>query len=432
MRAPVGSPWMPALLIVMLGCVLGGCHQRQASHADCQIVLPERAVKVNVISYPSPGMPFYGEQMTKCSAPGHLEVRHQTLPYEELVSQATISLSSKDVSRYQLLHVSDNLLIEWASKGWLTPLDDLVRKYWTAYHLDEIPERVWNAVKVNGHVFAVPGLQNTENLIYRKDVLAKYGLQPPRTIDELERVCQVLKDKGAGRYPLVMMYSKSSDDFPLEFHDLVHSMGGRWFNDDGSPAFNDQTGRAALARMVGLYHECMHPDTVNFTVEDAAIGLQQGQFVMGVLWMNNEPQLDDPKVSRYAGDFGFAPAPAACPNCAPAGAWAIDSWVIPATAGVDRDLLFRLVMEALKTSHQIQASKVILVTRTDAAHAAQSPYWAPSVTAIERGAEALPQRPYTYLAVNALQQYGMEALLGHLSVEEALDRAAAQFSPRHA
>ena len=418
-----------ALLIASLGCLLVGCHRREGGgHGDCQLLTPPTTIRINVISYPSPGMPFFGEQMVKCSEPPRLEIRHQMLPYEELVSQATISLSSNSTSHYQLVHVSDNLLIEWASKGWLAPLDELVRKYWTQYRLDEIPEIVWNAVRVDGHIFAVPGLQNTENLIYRKDVLAQYALSPPRTFNELQHACRVLKEKGAAEYPLVMMYSKSADHFPLEFHDLLHSMGGRWFNDDGSPAFNDKTGQMVLSRMAALYRTCMHPDTVNFTVEDAVIGLQQGQFVLGVLWMNNEPQLDDPNVSKYAGHFAFAPAPAACSSCPPAGAWAIDSWVVPANAGVDRDLLFHIVMEGLKTANQMKASAVTLVTRTEAAKAAQSSYWAPGLAAIDRGIEALPRRPYTYLAVNALQRYGMEALLGHMPVEQALNRAAVEFS----
>lgn len=426
-RAPSAHARL-AMMAGLLGCFLGGCRQPESNHGDCHVSIPQQRTRINIVSYPSPGMPFFGEQMAKCSEPPGLVVHHEMLPYEELVSQATISLSSNSVSRYQLIHVSDNLLVEWASKGWLAPLDDLVRKYWTQYRLEEIPARVWNAVSIDGHIFAVPGLQNTENLIYRKDVLAQYALSPPQTFEELEHACRVLKEKGATKYPLVMMYSKSADHFPLEFFDFVHSLGGRWFNDDGSPAFNDKVGNDALLRMASLYRSCMDPGTVNFTVEDAVIGLQQGQFVIGVLWMNNEPQMDNRNVSRYAGHFGFAPAPAGCPTCPPAGAWAIDSWVIPASSGADRDLIFHLVMEGLKTVNQRKASAVTLVTRTEAARAAQSPYWAPGLTAINQGAEPLPPKPYTYLAVNALERYGMEALLGHLSVEEALNRAAAQFS----
>ena len=416
-----------AVLLVAV-TLLGACARQPGDRGACNVTAPTKATKVNIISYPSPGMPFFGEQMAKCSAPPLLAVRHQMLPFDELVTQSTVSLSSHTASRYQIIHVSDGQLVEWASKGWLASLDDLVKKYWSLYRLDEVPDRVWDGVRINGHIYAVPGLQNTENLYYRKDVLAQHGLRVPQTFDELEHACLVLKEEGAAQYPLVMMYSKSSEHFSIEFHDLLHSMGGRWFNDDGSAAFNDTTGRAALTRMAALYRTCMDPNTINFTPEDAIIGLQQGQFVMGVMWMNNEPQVNDSRVSKFAGRFAFAVAPGTCATCPPAGAWAIDSWVIPANAGVDRDLLFRIVMEGMKTSNQINASAITLVPRQGAARAAESAYWAPGLAAIDRGAATLPRRPYTYLAVNALERFGMEALLGNISVDAALNRAASQFS----
>jgi ABC-type glycerol-3-phosphate transport system substrate-binding protein len=419
--------WQPWVLAAVM--LTSACGQQATTDGDaCRVTAPARATKINIISYPSPGMPFFGELMAKCSAPPFLQVRHQMLPYDELMSQSTISLSSHIASRYQVIHVSDGELVEWANNGWLAPLDELVKKYWAEYRLDEIPERVWDVERVNGHIYAIPGLLNTENLYYRKDVLAKYGMSVPRTFDELEHACHVLEEKGVAKHPLVMMYSKSSQHFSIEFHDLLHSMGGRWFNDDGSPAFNDQSGRAALTRMAILYHDCMEPGTVNFTPEDAIIGLQQGQFVIGVMWMNNEPQVDDTSLSKFAGRFGFATAPSACPSCPPAGAWAVDSWVIPANSAVDRDLTFRIVMEGMKTTSQIKASAITLVPRGGPAQAAASPYWAPGLAAIDRGAVGLPRKPYTYLAVNALERYGMEALLGNLPIDEALNRAASQFS----
>ena len=416
--------WWAAFLAV--AALLSACGHRSGDSGTCHVVAPAEATKVNVISYPSPGMPFFGEQMAMCSTP-LLKVRHQMLPYDELVSQSTISLSSHSPARYHIIHVSDGLLTEWVAKGWLAPLDSLIEKYWTEYRLDEIPQSVWDAVRIDGHIYAIPGLQNTENLYYRKDVLAHYGLRVPQTFDELERACRKLKEKGAAEYPLVMMYSKSSEHFSLEFHDLLHSMGGRWFNEDGSPAFNDKNGQVALARMTGLYRACMDPGTVNFTPEDAIIGLQQGHFVIGVMWMNNEPQVDDASASKFAGRFGFAPAPGACSTCPPAGARAVDSWVIPANSAVDLDLVFRILMEGLKTMNQVKASSVTLVARSGPAGAVESPYWAPGLIAIDRGAVPLPRKPYTYLAVNALERFGMEALLGHLPVDEALNRAASQF-----
>jgi len=412
--------------LILLTGMIASCERQHAASDACHVPLPAATTKVTVISYESHGMPFFAEQMTKCSQ-GSLVVRHQMLPYDELVNQATISMSAKSPSPYDIINVYDQLLVEWAGKGWLASLDDLVQKYWDQYHLNEIPAKLWDMMKVNGHIYAIPGIQNPEIFLYRKDVFEKYGLKPPQTYDDLATVCQGLKSKGVVPYPLLMMYSKSSDHIAYEFHDLLHSMGGRWFNDDGSPAFNSDLGRQALAKISTLYHACVHPDAVNFTPEDAIIGLQQGQFLMGIMWVNEAPQLDNPQLSKFAGQFGFAPAPAACQSCPPAAYWAQDSWVIPANASVDRELLFSIAMEGTQTKNQEKAAKMALVTRSTISQANQAPYWQAAVATIDRGAVGLDRQPYSYLAREAITRYAVEALLGHLTVKEALDRAADEY-----
>jgi multiple sugar transport system substrate-binding protein len=409
-----------ALLAVLVGCG----RQGPVDIGACDVALPAAPTTVNVISYESPGMPFFGEQMAKCSRGKQLQVRHQMLPYEELVNQATISMSSPTPAPYHIIHVYDQLLVEWAFKGWLSPLDDLVAKYRSQYQLDEIPQNIWDQMRIDGHIYAIPAIQNVETFFYRKDLFAKHQLKVPLTFDDLESLCNSLKTSGEAKYPLVMMYSKMSYHFTYEFHNLLHSMGGSWFHADGTPAFNDRLGVAALEKMMHLYRTCLSPDAVNLTPEDAVIGLEQGQYLMAVLWMNEAPQLDDPAISRFPGKFGFAPAPGACPTCAPAGYWAQDSWVIPRNPSVDRDLLFRIAMEGLKSRNQAAAANITLVTRPGVARGESSSYWRPGLDSIQRGAVGPDRLAYSYLAKESIERYGMEALLGHLSAQAALDEAA--------
>ena len=414
-------------LVAIAAFAASGCTKHGSAPGLCHLDGPTPPTKVNVISYPSQGMPYFGERMTQCSGNGGLQVRHQMLPYEELVNQATIAMSSHTPSNYHIIHVYDGLLVEWAAKGWLAPLDDLVAKYRDRYRLAEIPDSVWDLMKYDGHIYAVPAIQNVQTFFYRKDLFAKYGLEVPKTYDDVRHACQVLHDQGKVQYPLVVMYAKQQH-LAYEFHNMVHSLGGRWFSDTGEPEFNGAIGVMALEKIRDLYRSCVHPGVVNFPVEDATIGLQQGQFVMAVMWMNEAPRMDDPALSRFAGRFGFAPAPAACPTCPVAAYWAQDSWVIPANSSVDRDLLFRIAMEGTNTDAQAHASRLALVTRVTVARAAESPYWSPGVETIRRGATAMPRQPYTYLAIAAIEHYGIDALLGKLSSQEALDQAAAEFS----
>ena len=412
---------------VLLTLVSAGCAKRTASVDTCRLDGPRDSTKVNVISYPSPGMQFFGDRMATCSGQGGLQVRHSMLPFQELVNQATIAISSNRPANYHIIHVYDALLVEWAAKGWLAPLDDLVKKYWEKYQLAQIPESVWNLMKYDGHIYAVPAIQNVQILFYRKDLFAQYGLAVPKTYDDLEHACHVLHDRGGVQYPLVALYAKQSN-LAYEFHDLTHSLGGSWFAADGQPKFNDATGVAALTRIATLYHSCVHPGVTDYSVEDAVVGLQQGQFAMGLLWMNEAPQMDDPAVSKFAGRFGFAPAPAACAGCPAAAYWAQDSWVIPANSTVDRDLLFRIAMEGTSARAQAEASQLSLGTRSAPSAASGSPYWKPGIETIQQGASALPRLPFTYLAGNAIERYGIQALLGKTSPQKALDDAAREFS----
>lgn len=419
---------MQFVALLLLACAfLGGCQRPPGDANLCSVPTPHVATKVTVISYESHGMPYLGDLMTQCSQGTALSVRHQKLPYDELVNQATFSMSGKSPSPYDIIHVYDQLLVEWASKGWLAPLDDLVAKYWKQYELDQIPPSVWDMMKVDGRIYGIPAIQNPEIFFYRKDLFEKFGLKVPNTYDELAQTCKQLQQHTGVRYPLLMMYSKSSDHVSYEFHDLLHSLGGQWFKADGSPAFNSAIGEAALEKMVDLYRSCVHPDVVNFTPEDALIGLEQGQFLMAVFWANEAPQVNKPELSRFAGKFAFAPAPAGCAGCVPASYWAQDSWVIPANASVDREVLFRIAMEATQQKNQARLASVALVTRPAAAGVQDSPYWAAAMQTVERGAVGMDRKPYAYLAQEAVTRYALEALLGHLSAREALDRAAAEF-----
>ena len=138
--------------------------------------------------------------------------------------------------------------------------------------------------------------------------------------------------------------------------------------------------------------------------------------------------MNDPAVSKYAGRFGFAPAPAACAGCPAAAYWAQDSWVIPANTTVDRDLLFRVVMEGTNARAQAAVTPFALGTRTALSAASGSPYWKSGIDTIQQGASALPRLPFAYLASNAIERYGIQALLLKTSPKKALDDAAHEFS----
>jgi multiple sugar transport system substrate-binding protein len=78
---------------------------------------------------------------------------------------------------------------QWAAAQWAEPLDSylgadkdkIMARYLPAYR---------EANTVNGKVMALPYYADAQFLFYRKDLLEKYGLQPPKTWDEVKTAAQ--------------------------------------------------------------------------------------------------------------------------------------------------------------------------------------------------------------------------------------------------
>ncbi|MBL8590612.1 MAG: ABC transporter substrate-binding protein [Methylobacteriaceae bacterium] len=97
-------------------------------------------------------------------------------------------LASKD-SALDLVLIDVIRPAQWSAAQWAEPLDTylgaekdaVMARYLPAYRAANI---------VGGKVIALPYFADAQFLYYRKDLLEKYGLQPPKTWDELKAAAQ--------------------------------------------------------------------------------------------------------------------------------------------------------------------------------------------------------------------------------------------------
>ena len=101
---------------------------------------------------------------------------------------------------------SDNDLINWANKGVIIPVEDLIDKYMPNLKkiLDENPEYKALMTAPDGHIYAFPWIEElgsdkesihsvNDMAWINKDWLNKLGLEMPQTTDELIKVLEAFK-----------------------------------------------------------------------------------------------------------------------------------------------------------------------------------------------------------------------------------------------
>lgn len=162
----------PTLLTALLACGLALACLTSAFSAGRQESRgpgAAEAATINLISHRFPALEFYAEELGKSGLPG-VRVESQLVPYDKAADLTRIALSAGGVPPYQIVYADLALLAEYASKGWLEPLDDYIAKYNDVYHFDDIPKASWDAVSYNGKIDAIPIVQNVMHFFWRKDL----------------------------------------------------------------------------------------------------------------------------------------------------------------------------------------------------------------------------------------------------------------------
>lgn len=92
---------------------------------------------------------------------------------------------------YDLVCVDDLLLQKFARDGRVEPLTERVRRD----HVDisDFSEATIRAVSAHGEIFGLPCVNVSNTMMYREDLLTRYGIEPPTTLAELVRAAKELQ-----------------------------------------------------------------------------------------------------------------------------------------------------------------------------------------------------------------------------------------------
>jgi len=154
----------------------------------------------------------------------------------------------------------------------------------------------------------IPIVTEQEVLYYRKDLLEKAGLKPPKTLDELKAAAEKLTDKKNEMYGFVARGQRSPA--VTQFSSFLYSHGGDWFNLETRKATLDTPEAIAAFKLYGdLLRNYGPPGTLNMSWPQAVAIFAQGKAAMYTDANSIFPNLLDPTKSQVADKTGVAVFP---------------------------------------------------------------------------------------------------------------------------
>lgn len=174
----------------------------------------------------------------------------------------------------------------------LTPLDG---SYDPAIALSEEDIADFSDVALtpyNGVLYALPYSLDVRLLYYRTDLLEAAGYdRPPETWEELVEYAQNLTvdidgDGNIDQWGFVTLGLPAQTASPYTFIEFLLQAGGQMFDENGATAFNSPEGIQALQFMVDLRntYEVMPPDMITYDNNEVHEGFAAGRFAMTNHW----------------------------------------------------------------------------------------------------------------------------------------------------
>jgi multiple sugar transport system substrate-binding protein len=213
-----------------------------------------------------------------------------------------------------VLYGSDHWLNEWASAGWLAPLDQYCPN--VKGYSSEVAPYARQGMTYDGHVYGVSYYADTLDFIYNDALLKEAGItEPPATLDDLYNQAKQLKEQGVTEYPIIMAWSQKEGAFPEAWTSLVfaqHEGENAMFDKDLNPVFN-KDGSAAFQVMEWLrkaYEEgLLDPASLSTAEIDQVKSMQSGAHAFTIAPQYNMAELNKPGSGDHAGQFKIALMP---------------------------------------------------------------------------------------------------------------------------
>jgi len=183
------------------------------------------------------------------------------------------------------------------------------------YDYEDILSSIRQAYSVGGFIAAIPLDGVTHVLFYRKDLLNKYGITVPETMDELLSVAEKLTmDSNADGKIDIYGISLRGSFLAVTQPAFMYTYGGGFLNNQLKPIVTSQETTKGIKRYVSLSKYFAPPGTAGKVWSDVLEDFRAGLTTMTVDTIAWATQFENPEKSKIVGKVGVAKIPGLTPE----------------------------------------------------------------------------------------------------------------------
>ena len=196
----------------------------------------------------------------------------------------------------------------WGKRGWLVRLDDDLP---ASYDLNDVLKPIRDGLSFEGRLYALPLYGESSFTFYRKDLFAQAGLKMPDqpTYRDIAKFAAVLHNPRRGVYGICLRGKPGWGENVAYVSTLVHTFGGRWFDEKWSPQLDTPEWRRALGFYVDLMKKYGPPGTSSNGHNECRALFATGKCGMWIDATVAAAYMFHPSESKVADKVAFARAP---------------------------------------------------------------------------------------------------------------------------
>ncbi len=235
-----------------------------------------------------------------------IELEWVTLEENILRQRVTTDIATKG-GQYDVMTIGTYEVPIWGQKGWLVSLNDLP----ASYDVDDILPAIRNGLTVDGQLYAAPFYGESSMVMYRKDLMAKAGLEMPEapTWDFIGEAARAMTDKQNEVYGVCLRGKAGWGENMAFLTATANSFGAKWFDMDWKPQFDSAAWKNTLTFYLDLMKDAGPPGASSNGFNENLALFQTGKCGMWIDATVAASFVTDSKNSKVADQVGFALAP---------------------------------------------------------------------------------------------------------------------------